>query len=31
LKCGKIELKHKEIDELIRDVGLTLDKDKPSG
>ena len=31
LKCGKPELKHKEIDELIRDVGLTLDKDKPAG
>lgn len=30
-KGGKPELKEKEIDDLIRDVGLTTDKDKPAG
>lgn len=30
-KGGKPELKDKEINDLIRDVGLTTDKDKPAG
>lgn len=31
LKGGNPELKEKEIAELIKDVGLTIDKDKPAG